>query len=143
MKTVKLENWAVCFLPQDTWGAAFADVKVPGRLHGTVSGHDRIEDGELVTTTPMIKAEGRLITTDSGTVYELGTVKEDYAEFTRTMPGKEDWDFDGDTPIVIHQASADLSDEKQAELNAEQDRIKGDAMGEIRLAIMPTADTKH
>jgi len=141
MKTVKLENWAVCFLPQDAWGATLADCDVPGRLTGNVFGHSNIRDGEIVTTTPMVKTEGRLITTHSGTVYELGKAKDDYVKFVHSMPGKEDWDFDGDNPVVLH--GEDVSKEKRVELDREQERVKDTVRDELELAIMPTPATKH
>ncbi len=142
MKTVKLENWAVCFLPGDAFGALAADCGVPGRLTGEVIGHPRIDDGKGVTTTPMTKAEGRLITTNSGTVYELGTANEDYVKFVHGMPGKEDWDFDGDTPVMLRDKD-EIDDKKQAEFDREEKRIKDQVLGEVQLAILPTPDTKH
>jgi len=142
MKTVKLENWAVCFLPQDAFGAAAAGGTIPGRLTGEVFGHPRFDDGNPITSTPITEAEGRLITTKSGTVYELGKAKEDYVEFTHNIPGKEDWDFDGDTPVVLRDKD-EIDDEKQAEFDREEKRIKDQVLGEVRLAMMPTPETKH
>jgi hypothetical protein len=50
-------------------------------LFGEVYGHPRIEDGHHVLTSPIVKVEGRKVTTKSGNVYELGAASSDYMEW--------------------------------------------------------------
>lgn len=62
---VTLENWSL--------GLDF-------RLGGRAYGHHRIEDGHRVITTPIkkVNVEQGLIQTESGTIYRLGEVDQQY-----------------------------------------------------------------
>lgn len=47
--------------------------KVPGTSH------------KMITTSRIVRSEGRLVTTKSGSVYELGTVDPGYVEYLRSI----------------------------------------------------------
>lgn len=75
----KLEDWAAYsgrlmdpYRPPETAGI---------RLEGIVTGHPRHTDGKRVVTSYVVSASGKLVRTNSGSVYELGTVSPDYAKW--------------------------------------------------------------
>lgn len=68
----RLDQWSVVFLSNDPFVAPECNDKC---LHGKRS------DGRYVRTSPIAKVDGRIITTDSGNVYELGEVSEKYLEY--------------------------------------------------------------
>jgi hypothetical protein len=65
---MKLDNWFI----------------VNNRAYGNVSGSHRFEEGEFIATSPIVKREDRsktsnmIITTKSGSVYELGPTYVNY-----------------------------------------------------------------
>ena len=66
----KLENWSVC---------STGDMYTPPELRrpvlqGQVYGHPNFEDGAPLTSSYIVKMEGELVVTRSGSKYELGTV---------------------------------------------------------------------
>lgn len=73
----RLENWSVVVHPEDTYlPPEVAGKYVSGAIYGDVTG--RWEDGHRVTTSRLAKAEGKFITTNSGSVYELGEPDPEY-----------------------------------------------------------------
>ena len=58
---VKIEDWTI------------TSINGTARLFGKVFGHPRIMDGHRVSTSEIINHEDGVITTHSGTEYELGT----------------------------------------------------------------------
>jgi len=69
---MKLENWAVV---QD-YDPYMAPEDRKARLHGTVYGHPKHDDGKRIATSSIQKIDpvAKTVTTRSGSVYELGTV---------------------------------------------------------------------
>lgn len=82
----KLENWSVNY---DPFYAYMAPEIRPRVLVGTVTGHHRKADGTEVVTSPIVSSQGRVVTTRSGTEYELGEPDPEYtkhlAEQGRTL----------------------------------------------------------
>lgn len=81
--TVKLDDWS--FVANNWKGCQrfpYMDefqAPVPGScLFGRVFGHKKIEDGHRAHTSIVEKIDGRLITTKTGTIYELCDVYSDY-----------------------------------------------------------------
>lgn len=72
----KLENWSVQttnpYLPLEASKAYLA---------GDVYGHPKYPDGHRILTSRPIKVDGRVITTYSGSVYELGEPDPKYLEW--------------------------------------------------------------
>lgn len=66
--TVQLTQWAVVLSSENPFTAPEA---TPIRLSGFAHGHPGFKDGDTVTTSPVVAANGRRITTESGRVYEL------------------------------------------------------------------------
>ncbi len=67
------------------------------RLSGRVFGDPRRADGKHITTTRIVKAEGRLITTRSGSAYRLGAIEpwfRKHLDATRPL-------WDPDNPIEM------------------------------------------
>lgn len=87
IKIVDLEKWEV-------WAFGADPANLPNaigcKLTGVVTGHPRKPDGEEVVTTRIVKVEGRLITTKSGTVYRLGAPSLEYRDHLRVV--RPDWD---------------------------------------------------
>lgn len=74
---VDLQNWRVCADPY----AAPEQGRV--WLVGVVQGHPRLPDGETIETSPIASADGRLVTTRSGTVYRLGAIDPKYRRWMK------------------------------------------------------------
>jgi hypothetical protein len=79
--TNRLENWRVvhashndAFLPPELSGIA---------LVGRVFGHPRFQDGREIETSAIAAVAGRIITTRSGSRYELGEPEPGYAEWCK------------------------------------------------------------
>ena len=71
----KLESWSVIAGEVSPYTAPEL---IRPKLHGKVYGHPRFTDGDEVTTSPFLRAEGEVIITASGTRYELGEVDPQY-----------------------------------------------------------------
>lgn len=69
-----LEQWSVVYL--DEWNCYTAPERRPRGLRGIVHGHPRHEDGTRITTSRIGSANGRRVTTESGSVYHLGDAEE-------------------------------------------------------------------
>lgn len=93
MKTIRIENWGVVSSPEVT--PYTPPECITTSLSGEVYGHLRIPDGEFVVTSNIVKAEGRLVYTRSGSVYELGKVA---ARYEKEYPGR---DYEGEKPITF------------------------------------------
>ena len=71
---LRLEQWSII-----NTGSPYAGPElVSQRLHGRVYGHPRFDDGEWVTTSPIKAVEDGVVTTYSGSQYELGEVDPQY-----------------------------------------------------------------
>lgn len=90
----KLEQWSVVssnpYLPPE----------FSGKLSGIVYGHPLQPDGKQVTTSRIKSACGRLVTTRSGTTYELGAAAPEYREWVRASLGKE---IDEVNPVTVKE----------------------------------------
>ena len=85
---IKLENWSVTFAGGDPYTPPEAQIKI---LQGNAFGHPRSKDGEFIHTSPVVKVEGRVATTFSGSVYELGKIDPKYrAWLKKNFP---QWDY--------------------------------------------------
>lgn len=74
---MKLENWKMVELA-DPFMAP--EMRSP-RLGGNVHGNPRFEEGYAITTSPIESVEGRVVTTRSGSVYELGDPDPEYLKW--------------------------------------------------------------
>lgn len=92
---MKLENWSVTARPTDPyqapelWGSC---------LRGDVKGHPKLGDTE-VTTSLIKNVNGRIVTTHSGSIYELGKVDEDYVKWCEENGNSTREKLEGPTPI--------------------------------------------
>ncbi len=77
MTAVRLDNWSVGSDPY-----AAPELKRVW-LHGVCTGHPHKPDGERVRTSNIKSADGRTVTTESGTVYRLGRVDPGYRKWLR------------------------------------------------------------
>jgi hypothetical protein len=91
---VILQDWSVYRDP-------YHPPEVPSRLKGRVFGHHRKPDGEWVMTSSIEDATGRLVTTSSGTVYQLGCIERGYRKWLRD----NGYDYDPKRPVVVKVAS--------------------------------------
>lgn len=92
---VKITNWSCGQEPiEDTF---LAPEQARLVLIGEVVGHPRKPDGLVVRTSPVVKVDGRIVTTNSGTVYELGDINPDYLDWL-CESGRQ---YDYDNPIKV------------------------------------------
>lgn len=66
-------------------------------LHGRVYGHPREGDGKSVITSKIRDSKGRIVTTESGTVYRLGRINRKYRRYLK----KEGIPYDPRNPIKM------------------------------------------
>lgn len=87
----RLENWSVVCLANNPYMAPeLRTSHLSGQIYGR---RPEFLDGEIVTTSYIVKAEGNKITTFSGSVYILGTPSQDYIEWARkNYPNFDEWD---------------------------------------------------
>jgi adenine C2-methylase RlmN of 23S rRNA A2503 and tRNA A37 len=83
VKTPRLENWAIVYR-----GDAYTppEAQLP-RVDGTVYDHPTYPDGKGIVTSHIVEVDedNQIVTTNSGTVYKLGTVEPKYAEFCKSI----------------------------------------------------------
>lgn len=92
---IQLSKWSAGTIARDRYTAPEAGVL---RLSGFVAGHPKKRDGKLVITSPVAAADGRRITTASGSVYELvGEPDPSFLAFLKSI-GRT---YDADAPIVV------------------------------------------
>jgi len=76
VNVVLLECWSVV---EDDDGYMAPELRTK-YLRGRVYGHRDKEDGTHVTTSRIVNANGRRVTTSSGSIYELGNPSAAYLE---------------------------------------------------------------
>ncbi len=91
-RIIELARWSI---PADEDGVI--------RLSGQVFGDPRRINGTQICTTRVAKAEGRTITTRSGTMYRLGYIDPSFLKRLReTLPG-----WDPENPVVMPAPAED------------------------------------
>jgi hypothetical protein len=94
--TLRLLDWALDTL--SVHDVFKAPEQIRWCLFGEVHGHPREPDGTRVKTSPIVAADGRRITTASGSTYELvGEPHEAYRAWL-VEHGRE---YDADEPIKV------------------------------------------
>ncbi|GAF70947.1 unnamed protein product [marine sediment metagenome] len=97
-KPILLKNWCVVPLNVDK----YTPPELIGQaLSGDVYGHPTRAEGEAIVTSQIRQAEGRLVTTNSGTVYELGDIDAEYLQWcieTEGVPVPSEAQ-----PIIVHE----------------------------------------
>ncbi len=88
----KMKNWSVVSDPYQA-----PEIR-EHRLAGEVYGHPLFPDGYSVTTSEIVKTEGRTVTTKSGTLYELENAHPDYEKYVREVLKRE---IDPNNPVKI------------------------------------------
>jgi hypothetical protein len=91
---IKLENWSLGNAPDDMY---YAPEVRKVRLSGDVYNHPRFEDGKKVTTSSVKEVNGKVITTSSGSVYELGEPEKEYLDYLKSI----NYTFDPENPIKV------------------------------------------
>lgn len=76
---MKLENWYVRYLGDAYTPPEAMQLAIVGQVYG----HPTRTDGKWTCTSPVRKIEGRLVTTASGSVYELGKPEDEYVEWCK------------------------------------------------------------
>jgi hypothetical protein len=93
-RIMKLNNWSVVYGEQNPY---LAPELRSARLHGIVDDHPRLGKNVEVTTSKIVKAEGLIITTNSGSIYELELVDLKYLEYLQ----ENNINFNPKQPITI------------------------------------------
>jgi hypothetical protein len=94
----RLEHWSV---GSDIEPGSFVAPEHHARfLAGKVYGHPgRHHDGKTIRTSRIVGAEGRRVSTKSGTVYELGEPEPAY----RAWLAQHHPDWDPENPVKVHR----------------------------------------
>ena len=90
---VKITNWSVTTMA----GPYQAPEQATRHLVGNVMNHPGYAPGTGIRTSNIVKAEGNIITTNSGTVYELGMIDPEYLEWMKS----EGLELDPEQPIKV------------------------------------------
>ena len=94
MINVKLKDWGI-IKEQHSFRAPES---IPIKLNGAVYGHPIKEDGKRVVTSAILEVDGRTITTESGTIYELvGEPSDKYLKYLEENSIK----MDSDNPVTM------------------------------------------
>lgn len=96
MTTVKIDSWCIVH-NQDGYTAPEL---VTMSLVGHVTGHPRKDDGARVRTSHIVKVNGRIVTTNSGTIYELGEPDQEYVKWC----DESGHPFDPEQPFPFKQS---------------------------------------
>ena len=95
---VRIENWSLVPGSDDPYKAP---EQVGMSLQGFVYGHPNrptILEGEYVTTSRIVSANGRIVQTRN-TTYELGTVDPDYLAWHKENYPDSQIDLESDSPL--------------------------------------------
>lgn len=74
-----IDDWAV--RTPSWWDGYMAPELVGKVLTGVVTGHSRKPDGTKIETSRIVAVVGRIVTTQSGSSYMLGTPSQAYVEY--------------------------------------------------------------
>ena len=77
-RVYRLENWATGYRPSSNENPYLSPQQRARVLVGAVYGRPDRPDGHRVRTSRIVSASGRLVVTDSGSIYELGTPDPEY-----------------------------------------------------------------
>ncbi|HMN10951.1 MAG TPA: hypothetical protein PKD55_01350 [Bellilinea sp.] len=83
----KLDNWSVGTTGEDEY---MPPELLDPCLAGTVYDHPDFEDGESIVTSPIREVHGRVIKTQSGSLYKLGRINPEYRKWLKE--NYPDWD---------------------------------------------------
>jgi hypothetical protein len=92
---MKLNNWSVVG-DNDPYRAP--ELRC-ARLHGIVDDHPRLGKNTEISTSSIMTAEGLIVITKSGSVYELGTVDPKYLEYLK----ENNINFNPEQPITMRK----------------------------------------
>jgi hypothetical protein len=95
--TVWLDDWSI--VPDREPDPYQAPELIRPRLHGRVNGHPHHNDGEYVTTSPLLASAGRVVETHN-TVYNLGLMSSGYKEWCSS----QGIDVDPKRPVKVSGA---------------------------------------
>ena len=115
---MKLNNWSVVYSGSPYQAPELRSM----RLHGIVDNHPRLGKDQCVTTSTIVKAEGRTITTHSGSVYELGDIDPEYASYLKVNK----IELDEENPIKIHKPKNTGSGLKRYKMATKAIHLLGD-----------------
>jgi hypothetical protein len=78
---VLIESWSIVSSEENPYTAPELRARC---LHGTVYNHPRFPDGEAIMTSSIMRKDGDIVITFSGTRYKLGDINPEYEQ---TFPG--------------------------------------------------------
>ena len=82
--TVKLEDWAVVPVPNS---GSYQALRPGSLLVGRVFGHQRIEMGKFIFTSPIVHVDAQQgIVETRNTLYSLGEASHEYKSWSRSHP---------------------------------------------------------
>jgi hypothetical protein len=93
----RLENWSLGFYPSSKENPYLSPQQRVRVLCGRVYGNPEYADGHPIRTNYVVAARGRLVTTFSGSVYELGEVDPHY----RAWSQEQGFGWDEENPVRI------------------------------------------
>lgn len=96
----RLEDWATNLVPTTAENPYLPPEQRVRVLTGKTFGHPEFPDGHAIQTNRIVAAAGRFVTTDSGSIYELGAVNPKYLAWIAA----EGHEWDDENPVRIYDA---------------------------------------
>lgn len=91
MEATRIENWSVSLCPHRPYDAP--EIQDHFHLLGTINGKEKL-------TTRVVRTDGRLVTTKSGSVYRLGRVRPEYRAWVK----EKGLNYDPAQPVKVRSA---------------------------------------
>ena len=91
---IKINDWSTTSLDNNPY---LAPELKRINLQGKVYNHPRFDDGSKVTTSSIIKVEGRIIHTKSDSIYKLRSIDKNFRKWLKK--NRPDWDYK--KPIIM------------------------------------------
>jgi len=76
----RIEDWAIVGEANPYQAPELREMRITGKVYN----HPRFDDGEVVTTSPVLASAGNTVETQN-TTYDLGTMSEKYKEWCSSM----------------------------------------------------------
>jgi hypothetical protein len=89
----RLEEWATVIYPDPWQPPEMQSIAIRGKIYN----HPNYEDGHEIITSSIASANGKIITTKSGSIYQLGKINK---EFVKWMEDNK-ISFDPENPVTM------------------------------------------
>ena len=80
-KRIVLKDWSITTL------SPYTAPEIGMCLTGTAYGHPKHQDGQKIRTSPILKVDKNIVTTESGSIYELDEPNPKFVEYCKEAGG--------------------------------------------------------